>query len=190
MPFKEIGRKHQNRVDGPPKLTVFESANQLGGYLNAAAVYTWLDGSDAVGLQADVEYSRLGIDPEPGAETTTYTLSGEGAGKSLSLSGALFVFDVTADTLSETHVTALEYDGEHGLVIAELSAAVEDATDAVHCPECGKRCANEQGLRAHSSKIHDNPRKALEDADPDEFGEDVPDGDDSWQDYSNRGESA
>lgn len=191
MPFEKYTER-QRQMDRPARLNIRPGYNQ--GYLTVGAVEKYFQRGGGVtsriAYYTDREYSKLGISvAEDGPDS--FTVQNKDSGASISVGGTLMkAFDVDVDDLDKQWKLDLTKDDEHGLVVADVSELVEATTGAVHCSECGLRCASDRGLASHVGSIHDSARQDLEDADPDEWGGEAPDGDDSYKDYTMGGESA
>ena len=169
--FEPVTNKSQCR--GTEQLRLHTASP--GGYLTAAAVRTYFDDVETVTLAVDREHSRLGIRPGSDAPGDVYKLSkSDWDNAKIALKTALREMDVELDDLKRNWRFDLEADGPY--VVADLSGLVEAATGAVHCEECGQRCENEGAKKAHYTKIHDDLKETLEDADPDAVGEPFPGG--------------
>lgn len=146
-----------------------------GGYLTAAAVREWFDDVGTVTLAVDREHSRLGIRAGGNGPGDAYSLSkGDYNYATVAVKTALREVGVEVDDLEDDWRFDLEVGGDY--IVADLSELAEAATGAVHCEECGQRCENERAKDAHYTQIHNDPKDALKDTDPDEVGEPFPGG--------------
>lgn len=159
------------------------------GYLTVAAVREYYRDVDEITYLTDVEYSRLGIHPGPRSESSrTYTLSGKDGGASIALTTVLAEYGITREDIESTHHLALEYDDDAGFPVVDLSPLVAEYTQVVPCPECGKRCKSESGVKSHHTRTHDDEYALtkLQEMDPDDLGGPTPAGDDSWRDLNEK----
>lgn len=172
MPFRPIDTKNQTR--GTKELRIHPST--AAGYVTAGAVREWFEGVEEVTLHVDRENSRLGIESgENGAgDTFSLTQKGSGQGAGLTVKPVLRSLDIDPDLVEDSHRIPLEHDSESDFIVGDLASLVEQYTGAVHCDVCGKRCRTEQGLQTHVTAQHDGARKTLQEMDPDDIGEPIP----------------
>jgi hypothetical protein len=146
-----------------------------GGYLTAATIREWFDDIDTVTLAVDREHSRLGISAGGDGPGDAYSLSkSDWDNATVAVKTALRELGVEVDDLERNWRFDLEADGDY--VVADLSKLVGAVTGAVHCEGCGRRFESEGTKKAHFTEIHDDPKEALEDTDPDAIGEPFPRG--------------
>ena len=183
-PFERV----ETRNTHASKPTLRISPDRPSGYLSVGAVREFFDGVDRVAFYVDRDTSRIAIVEDEGE--SSYSLSSKSGGANVAVMQPLREIGVEQDDLDEAHVCPMEEDDETGYAVVDVKEVVEAATDDTHCPECGERYS-EHGIGAHL-KTHDevdNPQKLLKEIDPDEIGEPVPDGDDSWREQYKKGGS-
>ena len=172
MGFESVDK---NRVlDTPPELRIHKSSTGTG-YLTASAIREYFERSRNVELLVDEETSRIAFKRNPSEDAETFKLSGAGEGSrgaDIHIKGALHQLGVDIKDVTTGWRFELEIDESNRLIIADLRELVEAHTGCVHCPECGKKCKTEQGLKNHVKKVHDEDyaRTVLENTDPDEVG--------------------
>lgn len=153
MAFEPVDTKYQ--TDGPRELRIHSSTGT--GYLTAGAVREWFQDTKQVTLFVDREHSQLGIKRQRVDDADTYKINttGGGNGASLAIKSVFRELDIETHQLDENYRFPLEYDNDERLVVADLTELVEAETGAVHCQECGKRCANEPARKSHHTRTHD-----------------------------------
>lgn len=186
MTFEPVDTK--GKQASSPKLTV--SPNTPGAYLHEGALREFFDGVDHVTVLVDRDRSLLAFDPGDGEDAYKLSRSQQG-GAQIYLAQALARLDVDPDDLEDSHRCDVRQDSESGYVVADVSSLVEATTDGVHCEECGRRFT-EKGVKSHYKKVHDEEwaGRIAQEADPDDVGESIPEGDDSWQEQYDGGETA
>lgn len=180
MSFTEYRDKARHRTN--------EAYLSLGpsntGYLTVAAIQAYYGSVTEITYLTDISYSKLGIYPGQKAPSSqTYSLIALNGGASISLTTVLHEYGIRMEAIETTHrlpLTPLTED--RGFPVVDLTPLIIEYTNATVCPECGRRCKNENGLKTHHGRVHDSLKKTLEDLDPDTIGGPTPSGDDSWQD--------
>jgi len=187
--FERVEAKHQQ----PSAPTLRITATSQAAYLSAGAVRQYFEGVVEVEYHVDSDRLLLAIVPHNGDGANAYALGRKhGGGANVYARKPLGQLDVDTDDLDEAHVCPVFEDDDSGFVVADVSSVVEDATDDVHCPECGERYA-EQGLKTHLNRTHGEADYigTLEEMDPDEIGEPIPEGDGGRREqYATNGGSA
>lgn len=190
MQFDAYNQKNEE-ASKPAELRVHPGTNQATVTAGALQQYFTRYGGvvDEVTYHTNVEKSILAFDLQA-EQGDTFSLIRRESGSTGALSvGGIFVkaFGFEPSELDESHAIALEKHEETGYVVADLAPVVEDALDAEHCSECGKRCATEAALKSHVTKMHDGVPAKLKDGEYDDVADvDAPEGDDSWQDLNEK----
>ncbi|UIO98929.1 hypothetical protein Hbl1158_10320 [Halobaculum sp. CBA1158] len=187
MEFDEYDGRNAT-ADRPVDLRIYAGGNQATVTAGAVEEYFTRYGSpvDEVGYLTNTDKSVIAFDPE-GESGDTFTLTISDGSGALAVKGVLAkAFDVDIDDISTKHVLDLETDDETGFVVADLKPVVEDATDDVHCPKCGKRCAGEPAMKNHASRVHDGPQALYKRGELEAEDDVVPDGDDSWKEIDEK----
>lgn|GEM_PF-6020125 len=165
------------------------SPDSPAAYVTTGAVREHFEDIDRVKLLVDRDRSLIAL--VPGDGPNSYALSPKDNGRSLTVKKELEKLGVDQENLDDVHGCPISEDDESGHLAADVSSVVEAATDDVHCPECGQRFT-ESGVKQHLKMTHDETYagRILSEADPDDVGGEVPEGDDSWTDkYEERGEA-
>lgn len=185
--FERVEARRQQ----PSDPTIRVTPDRPTSYISVGAIRRWFEDISQITFYVDRDESSIALVPEDGEHS--YKLKSKSGGASIATKQALRDLGVEVDDISKVHVCPLEKDRDSGYVVADVSDVVEDATDDVHCPECGVRFT-EHGVKSHLKTVHGESKKnvdvILQEMDPDDLGEATPDGDDSWKDQYDRADEA